>query len=94
MFETYKEKYGSISETMMKRTILTKCKGIKDNEWLVGIKMLRDDIKPENVLAAIEKGIDDYNKDVNIGRAVYDRINPVGIKHKDVGKNNKENKNI
>jgi len=94
MFETYKEKYGNISEKMMKRTILTKCKGIKDNEWLVGIKILRNDIKPEDVLTTIEKGIDDYNKDINVGRAVYDRIKPVGVIHEDAGANDKESKNI
>ena len=70
MFEIYKEKYGSISEKMIKRTMLTKCKSIKNNEWLVDIKMLRNDIKPEDVLKCIEKGIEDYNKDNNIGKSV------------------------
>jgi len=72
MFEKYKEKYGSISETMVKRTILTKCKSIKDDEWLVGIKMLRNDIKPKDVLKCIENGIEDYNNNKKIGKAVYD----------------------
>ncbi|MCL2805201.1 MAG: nucleotidyl transferase AbiEii/AbiGii toxin family protein [Treponema sp.] len=67
MFEIYKDKYGNISEKMIKRTILTKCKTIKDNDWLVGIKMLRNDIKPEDVLNSIEKGIEDYNNSINVG---------------------------
>ena len=73
MFEIYKGKYGSISELMMKRTIKYKCENIKENEWLIDIKMLREDIKPENILGCIEKGIDNYEK--KIGKHVYDRIN-------------------
>jgi len=67
MFETYNEKYGNISKKMIKRTILTKCRTIKDTDWLVDIKMLRDDIKPEDVLKNIEKGIEDYNNEINVG---------------------------
>jgi len=67
IFEVYKEKYENISEKLLKRTILAKCKNIKDNDWLVGIKMLRNDIQPENVLIYLEKGIEDYNNNINIG---------------------------
>jgi predicted nucleotidyltransferase component of viral defense system len=69
MFELYRKKYDTISPLYMKRTLLTKCKNIKDNEWLVGgIKMLRDDIKPENVILLIENEIENYNKNNNIGK--------------------------
>jgi len=67
MFEIYKEKYENISEKMIKRTLLTKCRVVKDNDWLIGIKMLKNDIKPEDVLKYIEKGIEDYNNNINIG---------------------------
>ena len=67
MFELYKEKYGMISPLYMKRTLLTKSRGIKDNEWLVGIKMLRHDINPQDVPEIIEKEIDIYNKNIGIG---------------------------
>lgn len=68
MFESYKEKYGSISPLYMKRTLLTKSKNIKDNEWLVGgIRMLRFDIEPKDIPKFIEQAIEGYNKDINIG---------------------------
>jgi predicted nucleotidyltransferase component of viral defense system len=70
MFEVYKEKYETISEKMIKRTILTKCESIKDDEWLVDINMLRDDIKPEDVYKCIEKGIKDFNEDMGIGKVI------------------------
>jgi len=57
-----------ISPLYMKRTLLTKSKNIKDREWLIGgIKMLKDDIKPKDVPAFIEKAIEEYNKNINIG---------------------------
>ena len=68
MFALFKEKYGMISPLYMKRTLLTKSRLIKDNEWLVGIKMLRHDIKPHDVPAIIEKEIDKYNKNAGIGK--------------------------
>jgi len=67
MFKLYKEKFGMISPLYMKRTLLTKSKTIKDNEWLVGIKMLRNDIIPQDVPDIIEKALDDYNRSINIG---------------------------
>jgi len=68
MFKLYKEKFGMISPLYMKRTLLTKSKLIKDNEWLVGIKMLKHDIKPQDVHKTIEKEIDIYNKSIGIGK--------------------------
>ena len=68
MFESYKTKYGMISPLFMKRALLTKSKKIKDNEWLIGIKMLRNDINPKDVPKIIEKEIDNYNKNIGIGR--------------------------
>jgi len=68
MFELYKEKFGMISPLYMKRTLLTKSKAIKDGEWLSGIKMLREDIKPEDVSKVIEKEIEIYNKNAGIGK--------------------------
>jgi len=68
MFELYKEKYGMISPLYMKRTLLTKSKSIKDNEWLVGIKLLRSDIEPKNIPVLIENEIEKYNRDINVGK--------------------------
>jgi predicted nucleotidyltransferase component of viral defense system len=69
MFELYEERYGSISPLYMKRTLLIKSKNIKNNEWLTGgIKMLRHDIKPEDVPIFIEQAIEEYNKNINIGK--------------------------
>jgi len=67
MFKLYKEKFGSISPLLMKRTLLIKSKNIKDDEWLTDIKMLRTDIKPEDVSKIIENAIDIYNKNASIG---------------------------
>lgn len=67
MFELYKEKFGSISPLYMKRTLLTKSRSIKENEWLKdGIIMLRRDIKPKDVPGFIELAIEEYNKSINI----------------------------
>ena len=77
MFDIYKKKYENISEKLLKRTLIIKCKTIKDNEWLADIKMLRNEIKPENVLMCIEKGIEDYNNKKHIGKAVYDNIKKI-----------------
>ena len=68
MFKLYEEKFGMISPLYMKRTLLTKSRAIKDNEWLTGIKMLRDDIKPQDVPKVIEKEINIYNKSAGIGK--------------------------
>nr|AFK83721.1 hypothetical protein TREAZ_1790 [uncultured bacterium 35A20] len=68
MFELYEEKHGSISPLYMKRTLLTKSKTIKENEWLVGgIKMLKTDIELNNIPAIIEQAINEYNISNNIG---------------------------
>jgi hypothetical protein len=51
----------------MKRTLLTKSKKIKENEWLVGgIKMIRHDIEPEDVPVFIERAIEEYNKNITV----------------------------
>jgi len=68
MFYLYKEKYETISPLYMKRTLLTKSRSIKDNEWLVGIKMLRDDLTPRDVPKIIEKEIAVYNKNIGVGK--------------------------
>jgi len=69
MFEFYKEKYGMVSPLLMKRALLTKSRKIKDDEWLTNIKMLRTDIRPEDVPGIIEKEIEIYNKDADIGNS-------------------------
>jgi predicted nucleotidyltransferase component of viral defense system len=70
VFELYKEKYGSISPLYIKRTLLTKSRNIKDYEWLTGgIKMLKHDIEPIDAPLFIEKAIEEYNKNINIGSA-------------------------
>jgi len=68
MFNLYKEKYETISPLYMKRTLLTKSKSIKNDEWLVGIKMLRNDIVPQDVPKIIEKEIAVYNKNIGVGK--------------------------
>ena len=68
MFELYEKKFGMISPLYMKRTLLTKSKSIKHDEWLVGIKMLRDDIKPIDVPKYIEEKIEHYNREIGIGK--------------------------
>ena len=68
MFELYKERYDTISPLYMKRTLLTKSRNIKDDEWLVGIKMIRHDIEPKDVPMFIEQAIAEYNKNNNIGK--------------------------
>ena len=69
MFELYKEKSGSISPLYMKRTLLIKSRSIKSNEWLTdGIRMLKYDIKPEDVPKFIEQKIEEYNKSINIAK--------------------------
>jgi predicted nucleotidyltransferase component of viral defense system len=69
MFELYKERYDSISPLYMKRTLLTKSKKIKNNEWQVGgIKMLRHDIELKDVPMFIERAIEEYNKNINVGK--------------------------
>jgi predicted nucleotidyltransferase component of viral defense system len=68
MFDLFKERYDSISPLFIKRTLLTKSKNIKDNEWLAGgIKMIRHDIEPNAVPVFIEQAIEDYNKNINVG---------------------------
>ena len=47
---------------------MTKSRSIKDDEWLVGIKMLNHDIEPKDVPLFIEKAIEEYNKTLNIGK--------------------------
>jgi hypothetical protein len=72
MFDLFKERYDSISPLFMKRTLLTKSKNIKDNEWLAGgIKMLRHDIEPNDVPMFIERAIEEYNRNINVGPQPY-----------------------
>ena len=66
MFSLYKEKYGTISPLYMKRTLLVKSQSIKDNEWLIGIKMIRHDIEPKDVPLFIEHAVEEYNKNIGI----------------------------
>ena len=67
IFELYKKKYGMISPLYMKRALLTKSREIKENQWLVDIKMLRHDIIPQDVPKIIEKEIEIYNRNIGIG---------------------------
>jgi len=63
MFDLYEKKMGSISRVYMKRTLLTKCHAIKDNEWLKGgIIMLRNDIIPTDIPKFIEQKIRENNQ--------------------------------
>jgi predicted nucleotidyltransferase component of viral defense system len=68
IFKLFEKKYGSISPLYMKRTLLVKSKGIKENEWLVGIKMLKHDIEPYDIPKIIEENINIYNNSIGINR--------------------------
>jgi len=69
MFETYRETIGRISPLLSKRTLLEKCKSINEEGWILeGIKLLRNDIKPENVYEIISQAIDEYNIKYDIGK--------------------------
>ena len=76
IFENYKKVFGAISPLYVKRTLLTKSKSIKDNEWLAGgIKMLKNDIDIKEIPAFIENAIEQYNnKSVLIQNKIKDNI--------------------
>ena len=68
IFNLYKEKYGFVNINLLKRELFVKCKSIKDDDWLVGIKMLNNDIMPKDVEKIIKQSIDEYNINVGIGK--------------------------
>ncbi|MDR2597540.1 MAG: nucleotidyl transferase AbiEii/AbiGii toxin family protein [Treponema sp.] len=77
MFDLYEKKMGSISRVYMKRTLLTKCRAIKDKEWLKGgIIMLRYDIIPTDIPKLIEQKIKENNQ------IITDKIAASNIKKK------------
>jgi predicted nucleotidyltransferase component of viral defense system len=68
IFNLYKEKYGFVNINLLKRELFLKCKSIKDDDWLVGIKMLNNDIMPKDVEKIIKQSIEEYNINVGIGK--------------------------
>lgn len=67
IFDLYKKKYGDVNINILKRELLMKSKTIKDDDWLVDIKMIRDDIKPRDIPKIIEQSIEEYNSKMGIG---------------------------
>jgi len=68
IFSLYKEKYGPSNVNILKRELLLKSKMVDDNGQLADIKMLRNDIRFQDIPKIIENSIDDYNCKMNIGR--------------------------
>jgi hypothetical protein len=69
MFKLYKEKYGSVNINILKRELLTKSRAIKEDDSLDGIKIIRDDIKLQDIPEIIKRSIEEYNYKNGIGLA-------------------------
>ncbi|MCL2758955.1 MAG: nucleotidyl transferase AbiEii/AbiGii toxin family protein [Treponema sp.] len=66
IFNLYKEKYGAVNINILKRELLFKSKIINEDDWLIGIKMIKNDIKPQNIPNIIKQSIDEYNISIGI----------------------------
>ena len=67
MFHLYKEKYGDVNLNILKRELLYKSQTMNKDDSLSGIKILRNDIKSEDIPKIINKAIDEYNNKQGIG---------------------------
>jgi len=67
MLEVLKEKYGAVNINILKRELLLKSKTMQIDDWLVDVKMLRNDIKLQDIPQIIKKSIEDYNHKIGIG---------------------------
>jgi len=67
IFNLYKEKYGAVNINILKRAMLSKSKMIKNDDWLVGIEMIKNDINIKDIPHIIKRSIEEYNKTNGIG---------------------------
>ena len=67
MFILYKKKYGNVNLNILKRELLLKVKSMKEDDSLDGIKILKDDIKIQDIPEIIKNAIDEYNFKNGIG---------------------------
>ena len=67
MFDLYKEKYGPFNVNILKRELINKSKILNEDKNLSGIKIIRNDIKIEDIPILIKKAIDEYNNKLGIG---------------------------
>ena len=70
MFDLYKQKYGPFNFNILKIELLNKSQTLKEDESLKKIKILRNDIKLEDIPDIIKKAIDEYNNKIRIGNIV------------------------
>ena len=67
IFVLYKKKYGNVNLNILKRNLLNRIRYIKEDDSLDGIKILKDDIKIQDIPEIIKKAIDEYNHKNGIG---------------------------
>ena len=75
LFDLYRQKYGNVNLNIIKRELLTKVHNIKEDEWLVGIKLLKNDINVKDIPLIIKNAVMEYNKSEDIGKK-----NTMGLK--------------
>jgi len=68
IFSLYKEKYGAVNINILKREMLSKSKMIKNDEWLIGIEMIKNDINIKDIPNIIKQSIEEYNNINGIGK--------------------------
>jgi len=61
MFILYKKKYGNVNLNILKKELLSKIRSMKEDDSLDGIKILKDDIKLQDIPEIIKHAIDEYN---------------------------------
>ena len=83
LFSLYKEKYGNVNINILKKELLLKSKAVKDDEWLAGIKLIKNDIDPRNITNIVKYAINEYNNKFDIGMENRDKYN---VRHKYIDK--------
>jgi len=68
MFKLYIKKYGNVNLNILKKELLKKSQLIKEDDNLSSIKMIRDDIKIQDIPKIIKQSIEEYNNNVGIGK--------------------------
>jgi predicted nucleotidyltransferase component of viral defense system len=61
IYDLYKERYGNIIAEHTNKMLLKKCENIKINDWLKGIKLIKEEINPNNIYQYLKDKINDYN---------------------------------
>jgi hypothetical protein len=67
MFILYKKKYGNVNINILKRELLSKAQSMKEDDSLDGIKILKDEIKLQDIPDIIKHAIEEYNYKYGIG---------------------------